>query len=83
MAFMLESAVAVPSNANGRPAELIRAVRIFESNNMFTLETNVNNFLNGIRTTFSNVIVFSIALSQGAGGVERVLISYGYFQAQP
>jgi len=83
MAFMLESLVAVPSNANGRPAELIREIRIFENNNMFTLETNINAFLEGMRTTFANVIIFDIVMSPGAGAIERVMVSYGYFQAQP
>jgi len=83
MAFMLEGSVAVPSNANGRPAELIRAVRIIANNNLFTLETQTNQFLDGIRTTFANVIVFSIEATSGAGGIMVVTISYGYFQYPP
>lgn len=83
MAFMLENRLAVPANANGRASELIRAIKVIDGNTELILETNANNFLNGIRGTFANVIVFEMFAVPTVGATSRLFISYGYFQAQP
>jgi len=80
MSFMLESIVSVPSDANGRPFELIRAIKVIDGNTPIILETNVNNFLEGIRTTYSYVTVFEIFAVTTVGSTSRIFLSYGFFQ---
>lgn len=81
MSFLADKASAVPQDPNGRPFALTRLVKIFESNNMTTLEADVNTFLTVLQAMSAPVVIFGIAYLGTQGSASRIMVSYGIFAA--
>lgn len=80
MTGFINSGLPQPLNSQGTPWEWQRKVETFESNNVNTLETNINNWIAALKVTYEYAAILDIIyIGNGAGNNCRVLVSYGYF----
>ena len=77
--LLLDSGVSLPTSAYSSGQGWYRAVKIFESSNMATLETDINDFINGLRTSPKKYALLGVSLVPGQGANLRVVIPYGFF----
>jgi hypothetical protein len=84
MPLLAEYGARVPMDSLQRPYKWNRAVKIFEGNNMATLEGQVNAFIVSLAGTYEYAAVIGYtALPNGAGNNARILLDYGWFIPVP
>jgi hypothetical protein len=84
MALLAEYGARVPMDSAQRPYKWNRAVKIFEGNNMTTVEAQINAFIVTLANTFDYAAIIGYtALPNGAGNNARVLLDYGWFTPVP
>jgi len=69
----------VPQDGSGNAYALTRLVKIFSNNDMVALETSINTFLAGLKTSPVQAIVFDISYLGTQGTASRVIVTYGLF----
>jgi hypothetical protein len=81
VSFAVDKSAFTPQDANGRPFVLSRAIKIFENNNMATLESDVNTFLNSLKLLSASIVVFDVTFIGVQASSSRIMVSYGIFNA--